>query len=450
MPADWAIGDVIVLAGTSYNAAGDNDLNERFHDEVLEITAIGPDGISFINQATGEPVLRFDHETPDGFDFTIHAVNLSRSITFTSADGTDTAIADRGHIMVMDHDSVVSNAAMVGLGRTDKSIPLDPLTTTFDINGTMTTIEGTGTNIPARYPLHVHETLHHGDDGGAILFSGNAIWDAPGWGIVLHSSRGYIEDNVVFDTVGSAIVTEWGDEVGYFTGNTVIKVASGGNGRDFPTDIVRLATDEGLPIDYGFHGNGFWFDTGYSVREATDNVTASTAHAGMFFYGHNDGELTLHVDPASAPAETHAYIWNGVIDPFHVPVGVISGNQLYNVQYGMFLAGLTRDDQFNSTGMAGGNPPTNHLDRSVFTDFEIWGVRDSGILTAYAQGFEFHDMVIVGDPENPNNGEDSRGHDAGILIHKVNHNVIIDGVRIEGFHTGLNVGQGGGQGYQRH
>ena len=115
--------------------------------------------------------------------------------------------------------------------------------------------------------------------------------------------------------------------------------------------------------------------------------------------------------------------------------------------YGMFLAGLTRDDQFNSTGMAGGNAPTNHLDRSVFTDFEIWGVRDSGILTAYAQGFEFHDMVIVGDPENPNNGEDSRGHDAGILIHKVNHNVIIDGVRIEGFHTGLNVGQGGGQGY---
>ena len=201
--ADWAIGDVIVLAGTSYNAAGDNDLNERFHDEVLEITAIGPDGISFINQATGEPVLRFDHETPDGFDFTIHAVNLSRSITFTSADGTDTAIADRGHIMVMDHDSVVSNAAMVGLGRTDKSIVLDPLTTTFDINGTMTTIEGTGTNIPARYPLHVHETLHHGDDGGAVLFSGNAVWDAPGWGIVLHSSRGYIEDNVVFDTVGS-------------------------------------------------------------------------------------------------------------------------------------------------------------------------------------------------------------------------------------------------------
>ena len=88
--ADWAIGDVIVLAGTSFNAGGDNDLNERFHDEILEITGIGADGISFRNLDTGENVLRFDHETPEGFGFDIHAVNLSRSITFTSAQGTDT------------------------------------------------------------------------------------------------------------------------------------------------------------------------------------------------------------------------------------------------------------------------------------------------------------------------------------------------------------------------
>ena len=446
VPADWAVGDVIVLAGTSYNAAGDNELNERFHDEVLEITSIGAGGVTFRNLDTGETTLRFDHKTIAGFDFDLHAINLSRSITFTSANGTDTAIAERGHIMVMDHDSVVANAAMIGLGRTDKSVVLDPLTTSFDINGTMTTIEGTGTNIPGRYPLHVHRAFDHGDDGGAVQFSGNAIWDAPGWGIVLHGSRGYIDANVVFDTVGAGIVTEDGDEVGYFTDNTVIKVASGTSGSDFPLQMVRLATAEGLPIDYGFHGNGFWFDTGYSVREATGNVAASTDHAGIFIYGHNDLEITRHVDPASAPAELHKYIQGGVIDPYRVPVGTVSGNEIYNAKHGMFLAGLTRDDNFNG-GVIATALPLEHLDRSVISDTEIWGVHNSGIFIAYASNFEFRDLVIVGDPENPNDGYDVRGHDAGILLNKVAHNVVIDGVRIEGFHTGLDVGQGGGQGY---
>jgi len=160
----------------------------------------------------------------------------------------------------------------------------------------------------------------------------------------------------------------------------------------------------------------------------------------MFFYGHNDGEFGRLADPATAPADTHRYIKNGKIDPFSVPVGVVEGNRLYNSEYGLFLAGLTRDD-----GRFGWL--LDHMDQNEFRDFDIWGVDRSGVFTAYAANFVFEDFVVLGDPDNPNNGYDGRGHDAGILIHKVNHNVEMRGVHVEGFHTGLNVGQGGGQGY---
>ncbi|MEL6475712.1 MAG: G8 domain-containing protein [Pseudomonadota bacterium] len=448
VPEDWEVGDTLVLAGTQHNSWATVNMNKRFEDEVLTITEITEDGVRFVNQDTGETGLRYDHVTPPGFDFDIHVANLTRSVTFQSEDGVNASIEDRGHIMVHDHDSTVKNAAMIGLGRTDKSIELDPHPTTFDINGVETSIDGEGTNVPGRYALHVHRAFDNGDDGGAVDFSGNAIWGTPGWGLVIHGSRAEVHDNVVFGTVGAAIVTEDGDEEAYFTGNTVIQVAGREGVRDSPNDIVSLMTKEGLPIDYGFHGNGFWFDTGYSVREATDNVVASAEHAGMFIYGHNDNEINRYVDPDNAPGHLHKYIQNGVIDPLRVPTGVIEGNQIYNAEYGMFLAGLLRDDQYKGGNASKhGGMSLEHNERNVFEDFDIWGARKSGVVTAYAQGFEFRDMTIVGDPENPNLGSYSRGKDSGILIHKANHNVIMDGIHVEGFHTGLNVGQGGSQGY---
>ncbi|MEM0921567.1 MAG: G8 domain-containing protein [Pseudomonadota bacterium] len=448
VPENWEVGDTIVLAGTQHNENAPMGSNTRFQDEILTITEITEDGVHFINEATGGSTLRFDHVSPPGFDFDIHVANLTRAITFESEGGVDAPIAERGHIMVMDHESTVKNAALVGLGRTDKSIELDPEPTSFNINGVETSIDGDGTNVPGRYALHVHRAFDNGDDGGAVDFSGNAIWGSPGWGLVIHGSRAQVHDNVVFDTVGAAIVTEDGDEEAYFSGNTVIQVHGREGVRDFPTDMVSLMTREGLPIDYGFHGNGFWFDTGYSVRQATDNVVASTEHAGMLFYGHNDHEINRYVDPATAPEELHKYIQDGVIDPLRVPTGLVEGNQLYNGEFGMFMAGLLRDDQYwgGNTSKHGGKT-LEHQDRNVFEDFEIWGARESGILTAYAQGFEFRDMTIVGDPENPNSGSSARGKDSGILVHKVNHNVVIENVHVEGFATGLNVGQGGSQGY---
>ena len=448
VPLDWQVGDTIVLAGTAFNTNAPLRSENRFQDEVLTITEITDEGLRFARDKDGATALKFDHQVPEGFDFDIHAVNLSRAITFQSEGGPKTPTAERGHIMVHDHDSVVTNAALIGLGRTDKAIPLDPLPTTFDINGVETSIDGTGTNIPGRYPLHVHRAFDHGDDGGAVNFSGNAIWDSPGWGLVLHGSRGQIHDNVVFDTVGAGIVTEDGDEEGYFTGNTVIKVGGRPGVDNSPKNIVTLDTAEGLPIDYGLHGDGFWFDTSYSVRQATDNVVSSVQHSGMFIYGHNDNEINRYVDPANAPDELSAYIQGGVIDPFRVPVGVVEGNQIYNAQYGMFLAGLLRDDLYNGGNASRhGGKTLEHLERNVFEDFDLWGIRKSGVQTAYAQGFEFRDFTIVGDPVDPNDHSNAQGNASGIHIHKNAHNVVIEDVHVEGFYGGLNIGQGGSQGY---
>ncbi|MGB3510961.1 MAG: G8 domain-containing protein, partial [Microcoleaceae cyanobacterium] len=48
-PVGWQVGDTIVLGGTQHNPNGSNDDNSRFQDEVLTITEINGNRISFTN-----------------------------------------------------------------------------------------------------------------------------------------------------------------------------------------------------------------------------------------------------------------------------------------------------------------------------------------------------------------------------------------------------------------
>ncbi|NJK28075.1 MAG: hypothetical protein HC925_05580, partial [Coleofasciculaceae cyanobacterium SM2_3_26] len=53
---------------------------------------------------------------------------------------------------------------------------------------------------------------------------------SPGWGIVHHDSHLVLENNVVFDVAGAAIVAESGNELGAWRNNLTIKTT----GMEFP------------------------------------------------------------------------------------------------------------------------------------------------------------------------------------------------------------------------
>ena len=127
-PEGWQVGDRLVLGGTYYDENGNDADNTRFHDEVLEITAINGNQIAFINLDTGENTLRFNHQRPQGFeaqDLKLYIANTTRNISIAS-ENPNAPIQQRGHVMFMHNPDVeVHNAGFYHLGRTDKKQLID-------------------------------------------------------------------------------------------------------------------------------------------------------------------------------------------------------------------------------------------------------------------------------------------------------------------------------------
>ena len=88
----------------------------------------------------------------------------------------------------------------------------------------LTQIGKTGLNPRGRYAVH----FHRAGDTIPVSIDGSAVVDSPGWGIVNHSSNVNVTNNVVYNAVGAAYVTEAGDEVGTFDHNIAIKALGSG------------------------------------------------------------------------------------------------------------------------------------------------------------------------------------------------------------------------------
>ena len=266
--------------------------------------------------------LKYDHPVMSGY-----VADVTRNATFESQNVTD--IGQRGHVMFMHNDDVhVDAAGFYGLGRTDKSIPIndpvlspdpdhpgqftldkiDPttgkrvMTPMLDSNGQPVVVNGvtqmqpvcTGLNPRGRYAVHFHRTgIDEGDDPATIADS--AVVDTPGWGIVNHSSNVNVDGNVVFNAVGTAYATEAGDEIGRFDGNIAIHSQGSGGVSDGRSNVQ----------DFGHEGNGFWLQGGNV--SVTNNIVAGQRSAGFVFYpvGLNQaglGVTTIPVEDLVDPA----------------------------------------------------------------------------------------------------------------------------------------------------
>ncbi len=340
VPEGWQVGDRIVLAGTEYNAQGQDSDNSRFQDEVLTITSIDGNEVRFVNEdiTSGDnTVLRYDHThstlANSADDLTLYAGNLTRNITFETENGDDVPIDHRGHVMLMHNDDInVVNAGFYDLGRSDKSEMVD------DPDQNVDGSNGNGTNPRGRYSLHIHRTGTE-ENGEAALVKGNAVEGSPGWGIVHHDSYAGLEDNVVFDVVGAGIVAEAGNETGWWTDNLTVK-ATGMPVTEFNEQSYRR---EEL-YDFGVQGSGYWVQGAAQIKNKDNSATSSNREGRSLFGGslnHDNVRDATTIQVSSLSPELQALFPpdQTEVDIRDVPMATVEGFESYNAAVGISVWG---------------------------------------------------------------------------------------------------------------
>lgn len=431
VPTGWRVGDQIVLGGTDYRYGQSDADNSRFQDEELTIRRIEGNRVYFTNNdiTSGDnTVLRFDHQLPDIAEkgqLQLYVANTTRNVSFETENADLVPTQQRAHVMFMHNpDVIVENAGFYNLGRSDKSKLVDDPSTNVD--GT----SGRGTNRRGRYGLHFHRTGADDLSGTPALARGNAVVGTPGWGIVHHDSYAVIEDNVVFDVVGSGIVAESGNEIGAWRNNLTIKTT----GVDF--DNIRQTKDNRDRLfDLGFKGEGYWVQGAAQVA-MVDNIAISANDAGIAVFGD-----TLHpktdfrdkstIDVNLLPSGIRALIapsGQTEVDVTDIPLRQLTGFQSYNTRDGINLwAHKTNFDgqlTFDSP-----SPQTAHNLISTIDDFQVWGVRGTGVKVQYSSYTDIKNGLIVGDPSDPGG--------RGIFENHASYNINFDRLKIIGFNEGL-------------
>lgn len=448
----WRLGDEVVVAGTSYNPQGSDHDDTRFHDEVLTVTDLLGPLVGFTNNgitpggAMPVNILRFDHARPTTYLrdlLRIPVANLTRNVVVRSEDA-NVPVRERGHVMVMhDPDVIIENALFRDLGRSDKTRNVDD--PVINVDGS----PGFGTNPRGRYGLHLHRNLPR---SGALspgcspsIVRGCVVRGSPGWGLVQHDSYAILEDNVVFDVLGSGIVAEAGNEVGAWRNNLALKMR--GDDDDRRQEInPRLAR-----YDFGFNGEGYWLQGSPRV-EFVGNVAASCAGPGFALFSHADAILNRdaqyipvgHLEPELAgfagPNATQ-------VDISHLPFVGFRNYEALNCHTGI----LTWHHMRNDDGVAGFTCPCDfieHRRRSRFDDFRLWSIYGDGIFTQYTTQTDFTNGIIIGDPDAPVPlylRDDGAGRGNGISQNGPAQNLGFGVLWVEGFTNGMRVPTAGRQ-----
>jgi hypothetical protein len=384
-PEGWKVGDRIIVSGTNPHAREDEEL------KILGISG---------NVVTVSP-LAFNHVAPDP-SYSIYVANVARNVVIESQNPYMNA--RRGHVMFMHTPAVdIHFAGFYGLGRTDKRNPLhNPV---LDANGKLEA--GSGKNPVGRYSVHFHRTgLHEG--AGAARIAGSAVVDSPGWGIVNHSSNVDVIDNVVFDVVGAAFVTEVGNEIGSFRNNLAIRSRGSGAGIESRQDRQ----------DFGHQGDGFWFQ-GAGI-EVEGNIAVGQRHAGFVYFTRGLVEKGL----GTARFDAH-----NLVDPT-----IAGGAELVEIGIVPIRLFLNNTTYASGTGFESWFHQLNskHTSRSVVENLTVWNTRSgTGMFTPYTNQMTIKNSTILGNVNRPGG--------TGIGRNDVTRNMVYDNLRIEGWRTGIAV-----------
>ncbi len=265
-PVGWAAGDEVVIPDTRQLRERERRQGFVSRDEKLRIASVAG------NQVTLQSALQYDHggaRTPDDtLEFLPHVGNLTRNIVVRSENPEGT----RGHTIFMARASVdIRYVAVQGMGRT-KMGPLD--NTVFDAEGN---VVHAGENQIGRYAIHFHHNFGPTtppENGYQFTLIGNAVDEAPKWGVTVHNSHyGLVQDNVVYNTGGAGIATEDGNEAfNVFEHNFALRIEGSG-------DFAPRSGYGGPTADPGGEGAGLWFRGPHNYIR--NNVAANADAVGF-------------------------------------------------------------------------------------------------------------------------------------------------------------------------
>ncbi len=469
----WAAGQKIVVGGSDY-LGHDETGDFQTQDEVRSITNVEVVNGQMI--VTIDAALAFDHIGPNdhktGAEITGFVGNLSRNVTFSSAvadqngDGAadrgtshgdqlgadDHAVTERGHIMFMHNDDVaVVNSAFFGLGRTDKSKPVDDFVTggasgtnrlhvdvgelgAYDPH-TDTALETAAhlvTNERGRYPLHIHQAGvgghdHHGDhdhdehehdhdheSGGA---SHGVIGPCPETGCSIcmcgdqdgdgiedckdddYFDVAYLAGNVVWGSPGWGYVHH--SSHAKLEGNLAFDiggasfVAESGNETGQWQDNLAIGTsgfnitkiEDSDQFNDDDGGEGVGFYLRSRGLDVEDNTAHSSARAG--FYYHNNGVDFQDTQTSSLSDELDG-VGHGLdaINTEDVPIRVFEGNTTIAAKEGLRIA----TDPLDSVRKF--SDAWSHL-----KDFTATAVDEAGVSITYSSKYIFENFQLYGTEE---------------------------------------------------
>ena len=386
----WQVGDDVLIVGTN----GEN----RAEDEIRRIVQISGNGTVSLNSP-----LAYDHTPPQGHDnLNLYVANTSRNIELSSENVNGV----RGHTMFMNETTDIRYAEFRGLGRTDKSIPL---------NADGIALDGSD-NITGRYSIHFHE-IGVGKHLPLVIAYGNSVHDNPGWGITHHSSNAAIDFNVVFNVKGAGIAAEDGNETGQWVGNLVTGVY--GDGED-----ASVNRDEKLG-DFGHSGEAY-SSTSRSLLQK-GNIAANSTYGWKF---------TGLQDQASFDR------FDSTLDDFNptplLPTSVGAGGNLIGFHGNTAIAVEIALD----SGHRRGYSLTSDV-RSDIVDFTAWEVSNKAIdFFSYTADYVIKDSLLIGAQSGGRSGVkmDKKSEGTSLIdVHIENFNVAIKDVGLNNLGEYVNV-----------
>jgi hypothetical protein len=475
VPADWSVGDRMVITGDTADNANNQNQDEQF--AIASIDRV-KNSITINDPANPKSKgLVYDHTAPAGAS--IYVADVSRNAVFVSENPVQ--VADRGHVIFMhDMDVHLDAGGFYGLGRTDKRNPIDDpvivqdyrydpvsngpvaipgqftddvldiknpdlakydyrvMVPVVDANGKPVLnpdgtpelqIARTGLNPRARYSVHFHHAMPMMDGMTGMMPGGMedtvndiSVVDAVGWGIVNHSSAVAITNNVVYNAVGSAFVTEAGDEVGSFIGNIAIHSMGSGAGIESRQQFQ----------DFGHEGVGYWFQGGNIDVE--NNVAAGMRSSGFVFFpvglaptlqslpGTKPVTGSTAIPVAALPPDIQALYKPGAMVPVgDVPLMTFKGNTAFGVGDGF-------ESWFSLLNVGDSNPKDTR--RTVVSNFTVFGTQGTGLFDPYTNRITFDHVTALGNLSHPSG--------TGFSRNDVTRNAVYDHVNVAGFTVGIN------------
>lgn len=438
VPTGWEVGDILLVT-----RGGNLGATSNGEDEVV-IQSISGTTITLTSNLTK------NHEGRPSDGLHCYVGNLTRNITFKSTDISD--VHHRGHFMSMMNDTNVEirNAAFIDMGRTDKSKLLDDFIwdkwlepTTFqsyitalgqEIVEVIKNPADEIINSRGRYSIHLH---HVGSTSTSNMgyVTGNVVWGNPGWAITQHDSYATISNNIVYDVVGAAIVSEAGNELGFWDNNLVSNVTKG-----HTTDVYDAAL---IFDDYLFTGEGLAMKgRGVICR----NNVISNANRGVGITNFNSSITAGADNQKRMDATALATLRTGYnVDNFPLDINGYSkeGDGVLPVEVALILENTTVISCYQGLRSIERDMGVNSETRSIFDGFTVWGAVQ-GISIPYQTDYSFNDVFISG----------KHSSSLGIDLWKHSHNQTFNKIKLVDLGYGMQVSKlvgaddGGASGYK--